>query len=792
MLAERAGCAAEVAAVTEAAMRGELDFADVAARAGAAARRARRRAPWTTYAASCVLAAGARTFVRTLKRLDYQLAIVSGGFTQVTDPLVDRPRHRLLRREHPRGRRRPAHRRARRAGRRPGGQGRGARAVRRPGRRPGVADGRDRRRRQRPRHARPRRPRHRLQRQAGGAEAADAARQRALPRRDPVPARHLARGGRGGRRRGGPRRRHSRRPEPDRGQPRGDAGRQRSTQVGPRAASDSSTRRDRRPARSAAAEVAASAPASTAGSSVGVVPDDAPARGTLVARTSSHAPRAAPSRSSVVDPTVAHVRRRPAERPAASASQVCRARGGRGRPDAVDRPTRPAQPTPRLAASCARASVEAPLVVAALRRRSPPWRAGPARCSRRAASVHAGIIAASCSPPASLLRAMRGRSAVDARPVPAPSCPRRHPVRHRRRRGPRPAAGWCCASSSGWPAATAPGSRSWPPRRSLGPEILDELRQGVPRARGRARCSGCGRRPAPRPTTRSWPRRPSTASTRVFMTGGNQLKLAAGRRRHPVRRRGAGGVPAGRRGRRDVGRRQRRRASTWSPSATEANTPRQGISRPRRPGSGCCRAWSSTSTSTSATATAGCSPWSPAPRSLLGVGVDEDTAAVVRGGRVLEVVGAGCVFVVDGSALGHRRAESPSSAPRCWCRVRGAHAARRGAASTCVEPAARRRSTRSTWPTSSAPATSPEDEPDEPPASTASPDLGSWRPASTAGPNFWSYEPADPPGRRPRLAGGLPHRHRCPASSTALLDAAARPRAAHRARAAAAAASSSG
>jgi cyanophycinase len=39
--------------------------------------------------------------------------------------------------------------------------------------------------------------------------------------------------------------------------------------------------------------------------------------------------------------------------------------------------------------------------------------------------------------------------------------------------------------------------------------------------------------------------------------------------------------------------------------------------------------------------------WSP---SLLGIGIDEDTAAVVHGGRVLEVVGSGCVFVVDGHA----------------------------------------------------------------------------------------------------------------------------------------------
>jgi cyanophycinase len=37
--------------------------------------------------------------------------------------------------------------------------------------------------------------------------------------------------------------------------------------------------------------------------------------------------------------------------------------------------------------------------------------------------------------------------------------------------------------------------------------------------------------------------------------------------------------------------------------------------------------------------------------SLLGVGLDEDTAAVIRGGRLLEVVGSGCVFIADGSAV---------------------------------------------------------------------------------------------------------------------------------------------
>ncbi len=33
--------------------------------------------------------------------------------------------------------------------------------------------------------------------------------------------------------------------------------------------------------------------------------------------------------------------------------------------------------------------------------------------------------------------------------------------------------------------------------------------------------------------------------------------------------------------------------------------------------------------------------------SLVGIGIDEDTAAVIKGGRFLEVVGRGCVFVVD-------------------------------------------------------------------------------------------------------------------------------------------------
>ena len=87
MLAVRAGCGAEVAEITEQAMRGDLDFA------GSLRARVRLLAGLDESAVDDVrrdlqLARGARTFVRTLKRLDYRLAIVSGGFTQVTDALV--------------------------------------------------------------------------------------------------------------------------------------------------------------------------------------------------------------------------------------------------------------------------------------------------------------------------------------------------------------------------------------------------------------------------------------------------------------------------------------------------------------------------------------------------------------------------------------------------------------------------------------------------------------------------------------------------------------------------------
>jgi phosphoserine phosphatase len=87
MLAERAGCLDDVARVTEAAMRGELDFEQSLRERVALLEGLEASALDRVYDA-IVLSPGARTMVRTLKRLGYRFAIVSGGFTQVTDRIA--------------------------------------------------------------------------------------------------------------------------------------------------------------------------------------------------------------------------------------------------------------------------------------------------------------------------------------------------------------------------------------------------------------------------------------------------------------------------------------------------------------------------------------------------------------------------------------------------------------------------------------------------------------------------------------------------------------------------------
>ncbi|HYN76144.1 MAG TPA: phosphoserine phosphatase SerB [Candidatus Limnocylindria bacterium] len=87
LLAAEAGCLDEVRGVTDQAMRGELDFED-SLRARVALLTGLEEEAVVRVREAVALAPGARTLVRTLKRLGYQFAIVSGGFTQVTDRLV--------------------------------------------------------------------------------------------------------------------------------------------------------------------------------------------------------------------------------------------------------------------------------------------------------------------------------------------------------------------------------------------------------------------------------------------------------------------------------------------------------------------------------------------------------------------------------------------------------------------------------------------------------------------------------------------------------------------------------
>jgi phosphoserine phosphatase len=89
LFAAHAGCEDKVAEITEAAMRGELDFeqslhARVALLAGL------DESVVNKVRAEVRMTKGARTLIRTLKRLGYQVGVVSGGFTQVTDDLREK------------------------------------------------------------------------------------------------------------------------------------------------------------------------------------------------------------------------------------------------------------------------------------------------------------------------------------------------------------------------------------------------------------------------------------------------------------------------------------------------------------------------------------------------------------------------------------------------------------------------------------------------------------------------------------------------------------------------------
>jgi phosphoserine phosphatase len=88
MLAAKAGAEEQVRQVTEAAMRGELDFTE-SLHQRVAHLKGLPESVLDEVAKTLELTPGARTTIRTLKRLGFRCGVVSGGFTAVIGGLVD-------------------------------------------------------------------------------------------------------------------------------------------------------------------------------------------------------------------------------------------------------------------------------------------------------------------------------------------------------------------------------------------------------------------------------------------------------------------------------------------------------------------------------------------------------------------------------------------------------------------------------------------------------------------------------------------------------------------------------
>jgi len=87
LLATKAGVGAQVIAITESAMRGELDF-ESSLRARVALLKGLPESMLAEVQSEIVLTPGARTLIGTLQRLGHSISIVSGGFVDVIAPLI--------------------------------------------------------------------------------------------------------------------------------------------------------------------------------------------------------------------------------------------------------------------------------------------------------------------------------------------------------------------------------------------------------------------------------------------------------------------------------------------------------------------------------------------------------------------------------------------------------------------------------------------------------------------------------------------------------------------------------
>ncbi len=87
LIAEKYGVGAQVSEITEAAMRGELDFSGSLA-ARVALLTGAETSILEEVKREITLTPGARTLIRTLHRLGHKVGVVSGGFINVIEPLL--------------------------------------------------------------------------------------------------------------------------------------------------------------------------------------------------------------------------------------------------------------------------------------------------------------------------------------------------------------------------------------------------------------------------------------------------------------------------------------------------------------------------------------------------------------------------------------------------------------------------------------------------------------------------------------------------------------------------------
>jgi phosphoserine phosphatase len=87
LLAEAAGVGEQVRSITESAMRGELDF-EASLRKRVSLLKGQSTSIIDEVSAKISLTPGARTLIRTLNKLGHGVGLVSGGFSQVIDPIA--------------------------------------------------------------------------------------------------------------------------------------------------------------------------------------------------------------------------------------------------------------------------------------------------------------------------------------------------------------------------------------------------------------------------------------------------------------------------------------------------------------------------------------------------------------------------------------------------------------------------------------------------------------------------------------------------------------------------------